>query len=257
MAVDNDAVPLEPTKLLYFADTYKFDTSSEVLRVVKEDDRVAVVLRETNFYAQGGGQPSDVGVIVKNGSTFTVLDVRIKEGTVYHYGSFGDGEAFETGAQVTLNVDKERRLLHARLHSAGHLLDCCMTAAGYGPEKLVPTKGYHFPDAPYVEYNGKVDKAEHDLLIGRLNEEAAGLIAAGAKIRAEELDYDAAAAVCGGELPGYIAKGSAPRIVTIGEDIGCPCGGTHVADASEIRGMQITGIRVKKGVTRVSYTIAE
>ena len=37
-------------------------------------------------------------------------------------------------------------------------------------------------DAAYVEYSGKVDKAEHELLIGRLNEEAARLIAAGAEV---------------------------------------------------------------------------
>ena len=36
---------------------------------------------------------------------------------------------------------------------------------------------------------------------------------------------------------------------------GCPCGGTHVADVAEIGAVQVTGVRVKKGVTRVSYTI--
>ena len=46
---------------------------------MQEDDRVAVILRETNFYAQGGGQPSDVGTIgVTGGATFAVADVRIK-----------------------------------------------------------------------------------------------------------------------------------------------------------------------------------
>ena len=40
-----------------------------------------------------------------------------------------------------------------------------------------------------------------------------------------------------------------------GTDAGCPCGGTHVGDVAEIRGMRITGVRVKKGTTRVSYVI--
>eukprot|EP00976_Prorocentrum_cordatum_P116989 1196239-Prorocentrum_minimum.AAC.2 len=44
----------------------------------QEEGRVAVVLRETNFYAQGGGQPSDVGKMEGGGSTFEVADVRIK-----------------------------------------------------------------------------------------------------------------------------------------------------------------------------------
>jgi len=46
---------------------------------LQEDDRVAVVLRETVFYAQGGGQPSDVGTMeMEGGPTFVVEDVRSK-----------------------------------------------------------------------------------------------------------------------------------------------------------------------------------
>ena len=117
----------------------------------------------------------------------------------------------------------------------------------------------------------------------------------------QEMSYAEAATACGGELPDYIPKDSAPRIVTIvrgppshsnrrsnsspsvplsacclrqnihqvslerervcvlwasqGTDAGCPCGGTHVGDVAEIRGMRITGVRVKKGTTRVSYVI--
>ena len=60
----------------------------------------------------------------------------------------------------------------------------------------------------------------------------------------------------GGELPSYIPRDSTPRVVTIVPDTaGCPCGGTHVADVKEIGGVDVTGVRVKKGTTRVSYTI--
>jgi hypothetical protein len=44
--------------------------------------------------------------------------------------------------------------IHARMHnSAGHLLDNAVSAVGILGQ-LVPTKGYHFPDNPYVEYEG-------------------------------------------------------------------------------------------------------
>jgi Ser-tRNA(Ala) deacylase AlaX len=57
-------------------------------------------------------------------------------------------------------------------------------------------------------------------------------------------------------LPPYIAAGSTPRVVVmLAGTEGCPCGGTHVADVAEIGAVQVTGVRVKKGVTRVSYTI--
>lgn len=70
------------------------------------------------------------------------------------------------------------------------------------------------------------------------------------------MTYTDAAKACGGTLPPYIAEGATPRIVTILEGTdGCPCGGTHVHDVKEIGDVDVTGVRVKKGVTRVTYTI--
>lgn len=52
--------------------------------------------------------------------------VRLDEaGIVYHYGELR-GESFEIGESVSLEVQKERRILNARHHSAGHLLDIAM-----------------------------------------------------------------------------------------------------------------------------------
>eukprot|EP00238_Polyblepharides_amylifera_P001316 CAMPEP_0196571498 /NCGR_PEP_ID=MMETSP1081-20130531/1663_1 /TAXON_ID=36882 /ORGANISM="Pyramimonas amylifera, Strain CCMP720" /LENGTH=258 /DNA_ID=CAMNT_0041888469 /DNA_START=134 /DNA_END=910 /DNA_ORIENTATION=- len=251
---------LDATQLLYFGNTYLFRAAAKVIsRFVEEDGRLAVVLSSTVFYPQGGGQPSDVGTITSGKSSFQVEDVRCKQNVVYHYGKYASesGAQLEVGNEVEMMVDEQRRILHARLHSAGHLLDVCMTAAGFGVDKLIPTKGYHFPDAPYVEYQGKVDKEDIALLIERLNEEAANFIAQGSLVFAEEMDFLTAAQKCGGSLPDYIPKDSKPRIVTIGDDDGCPCGGTHVANVNEIKSMKIIGVRVKKGSTRVAYNIEE
>lgn len=49
---------------------------------------------------------------------------------------------------MTIKVDEAKRRMHARLHSAGHLLDAAMRDIGYG--HLEPSKGYHFADGPYV-----------------------------------------------------------------------------------------------------------
>ena len=44
------------------------------------------------------------------------------------------------------------------------------------------------------------------------------------------------------------------RVVTVGE-LGCPCGGTHIRDTSELIKVKVEGIKVKGKVTRVSYTV--
>jgi hypothetical protein len=53
---------------------------------------------------------------------------------------------------VNLSIDGERRLLHSKLHSAGHLVDAIIARLGFisETEGLLPTKGHHFPDNPFV-----------------------------------------------------------------------------------------------------------
>ncbi|KAK3276252.1 hypothetical protein CYMTET_15662, partial [Cymbomonas tetramitiformis] len=176
-------VNFPPTKPVYFQDTHCFTAEAKFLGQLQEEGKLAVIVDESIFYPQGGGQPADHGVLVSSsGVTFKVEDVRSNQGVIQHYGRFAEGSSeFAAGDTLSLTVDGTRRVLNARLHSAGHLLDDCMGAVGYGPAHLVPTKGYHFPDAPYVEYKGKVDKAEIDNLILALNTEAARLISAGSQ----------------------------------------------------------------------------
>ena len=225
------------------------------------EGRLQRCLDRTILYPVGGGQPSDTGKIVGvEGAEFMVEEVKAIDGVVYHYGTFAEGAeaagAFEEGAVVTVHVDIEKRLMHARIHSAGHLLDVAMTNIGYGPEVMVPTKGLHTPEQAYVEYQGK-SEGDKDAFAKTLEAEINRLIAAGGNSTAAILGYDEAAKACGGSLPPYIPADSTPRIVTIVADTaGCPCGGTHVADVKEIESVAVTGVRVKKGVTRVSYTIA-
>uniref|UniRef100_A0A2P2K4G7 Threonyl/alanyl tRNA synthetase SAD domain-containing protein n=1 Tax=Rhizophora mucronata TaxID=61149 RepID=A0A2P2K4G7_RHIMU len=161
--------------------------------------------------------------------------------------------AFKREREVLLRVNESRRKLNSRLHSAGHLLDACLQIVGLG--HLEPAKSYHFPDGPFVEYKGTVPQHELQRKQKQLELEANALISRGGKITAAVLPYEEACNLCGGSLPDYIPKGSTPRIVRLGDNPGCPCGGTHVSDISEIASLQVSQIRTKKGLTKVFYTV--
>lgn len=140
----------------------------------------AIVLDKTIFHPQGGGQPNDEGVIRHSDNDmwfFKVAHLVEKQGAIWHVGSFEPAECKEhytKDCQVTCEVNDPPRLLYARIHSAGHLVDMAMRRAGR--LDLKPSKGYHFPTGAYVEYAGEVAPADRDPLCKALTEHANAII---------------------------------------------------------------------------------
>lgn len=163
---------------------------------------------------------------------------------------------------MKLEVDGEKRKSYARYHSAGHLLDIAVRRVGL--THLHPGKGYHFPIGAYVEYIGVIDMTKKEQIGAEITASANAIIKE--KIDAGEavpvwtqvLPYDEAGKVLEGGVPPYIPKGQDLRVVKLTpEDEGCPCGGTHVKNVTDIIGIEVTKI-VKKGKnTRVSYIVKE
>ena len=138
----------ETTELLYFDDTFRFECAAAVRSVEPHGDpvdgaprRYAVVLDRTVAYPAGGGQPSDTGRLVNGDVVFSIDSVVAgkEDGVVRHVGAFEEGAApFAVGDEVTVKVDQDARVLHARVHSAGHLLDVAMANVGYPSSILAP-----------------------------------------------------------------------------------------------------------------------
>lgn len=167
--------------------------------------------------------------------------------------------AFAAGVTVTCVLDADKRRTHAKLHSAGHLLDIAMSLCG--KSELTPTKGNHAPGSAYVEYMGEeLNGDDCAVLKDALNAKCEELIASKGPVKAVKLSYDEAAEMCGGSLPEYIPKDSVPRIVKMDNHEGCPCGGTHVENMGDIVKINVTKLKMKKDsnkrrVLRVSYEV--
>lgn len=79
---------------------------------------------------------------------------------VWHIGLVVSG-SFKNGDSAYGIIDKERRDLHSRLHSAGHLIDMAVNKLGYS---WLAQKSYHFVDGPYVEYEGSLENNDPETL---------------------------------------------------------------------------------------------
>ena len=163
---------LPATVALYQTDTYLLTSDAIVLAVEQLDggEGWAVVLDQTVFHPQGGGQPADVGTLEgESGAPFAVSMVKKgPTGVVRHEGASPKLPPFAAGSRVRCAVSEQARLLNARVHSAGHLIDVAMTNSGMA-SRLRPTKGYHFTPGSYVEYEGdKLDVPERDALLAKL-----------------------------------------------------------------------------------------
>ncbi|WP_274427091.1 alanine--tRNA ligase [Chelativorans sp. YIM 93263] len=87
-----------------------------------EGEDIALITNQTPFYAEAGGQVGDSGVIEGEGFTVEVRDTQKKgEGLHVHFGKVTKG-TIETGSEVALRVDHERRTRVRANHSATHLV---------------------------------------------------------------------------------------------------------------------------------------
>lgn len=230
------------TKALYLQDTYLFEATAKVV-VQGHDDRGAyVVLDETVFYPQGGGQPSDMGTLKGNGFESAVVQVREVEGEIRHYVA----GVIPEGAEVTCQVNPLRRLLNARYHTAAHLL-------GNVVEEIYPAlkavKGHSFPQEAYVEFQGEVVVDEAQVLAGLEAAIARDMQTQVFDIAPEEFETQFY------KLPYVIPGNKAFRVMQIGDYMPIPCGGTHLGRTGEIGTVTIGKIKMKGGMVKVPYGV--
>ena len=240
------------TELLYMQDFDVETCDAEVLVVDQADDgRMDVVLDQTCFYARGGGQDWDMGVIGSDGTSFQVEEVRLDEvGVVHHIGKNVSGQ-LGVGDSVKCEVDHDRRAINTRLHSAAHVIDMAIDSLGLG---WIATKGQHYPHLSAVEYSGVLDSEKATSLQAEIESLANQFIERGSNNTLKFMPVSEMHNFCR-HVPENIPTDKPGRVVIYGENFGIPCGGTHVRDIAQVGTLKIAGLKTKRGVIRLSYSV--
>jgi len=226
------------TKLLYLQNMERYSCLAKIIKSGEIDGKQYLVLDQTVFYPQGGGQPSDIGIIRNQYGLFKVEKVVFIDQEIYHFGEIVSGN-FANQIEVTTEIDSEKRILNSRIHSAGHVIDLAIQQLY---PNLTPSKGYHYPEGPYLEYSIPNSDTTFSIDVDKLNTENSTIISLDLPINFE-ISNDTH------------LSGKPQRIMKIIGYPDCPCGGTHVSKLGEIGIITIRKTSNKNGVIRISYNV--
>ena len=267
------------TKLVYQQDGQRLLHTTRILSIVpisaltKPDQTLvkdsadiehAVITDSTLIYVQGGGQPSDTGIMTsqvaaKADSIFQVKSVRhpAQGSQILHLGRFIPVGAtrLDAGDEVQQQVDTEKRNLHSRLHTAGHILGFAINALcrqGVLPP-LTESKASHYPDSAAVEFGGIIEGKHKDAIQAKTDE----FVRSAKPVKLHWWSMDELLEKCTGVGEGFeLPEGEVMGRVVEMEGMGnYPCGGTHVQDCSQVGKIEVKKISRSKGTSRVSYRV--
>ncbi|HEY3733140.1 MAG TPA: alanine--tRNA ligase [Streptosporangiaceae bacterium] len=217
---------------------------------------VSVVLDRTPFYAEGGGQLADTGVIRvgasgAGGAVIEVFDVQTPlAGVIVHRAQVRSGE-IAVGDQVYAEIDTERRRAVSRSHTATHLLHRALrgalgdSAAQAGSENSPGRLRFDFTAAGAVPVS----------VLRETEEEVNQVLITDLDVRAFHTSIDDAREM--GALALFGEKyGDEVRVVEVGDYSRELCGGTHVARSGQLGLIKVLGeASIGAGVRRVEALV--
>ncbi|MEY4608678.1 MAG: alanyl-tRNA synthetase [Gemmatimonadota bacterium] len=224
-------------------DRSEVDTEVVAMRTM-DDGRIALILAESPFYAESGGQVADQGEVVGEGWRLEVADVRKVDGQVAVIGQPTGTVRF---ARARARVPADRRRDTERNHTATHLLHAALrTELGdhvHQAGSLVAPDRLRFD----FTHHGPVTREQLDRIEQLVNEG----IWANADVRISERSYQEA--IAAGAMALFGEKyGDVVRVVDIPGLSTELCGGTHVRNTGQIGVLRIVGESgVAAGVRRI------
>lgn len=226
------------TQLIYYEDSYLKELKCKVLSVELNGNFLNVILDKTIFYPEGGGQPSDKGML----GTARVEYVRFSNGEIIHQVKGN----LQSGEEVHGVLDWDWRYKYMKIHSAGHLLhDVIMSLV----KNIIPLGASHGKKA-YIEYKGMIDPSQKESIELEVN-----------KIREKDLpiitkftSYDELAKESK-FLPPNLPKDKPLRMLKIGNYPAMADGGVQVKSTGEIGQIWIANITNLAGKSTIRYGV--
>ena len=227
-------------------------TADGVVDSVREGDEVELVLDRTPFYAEGGGQLADEGVIeLSNGARLRVNDVQSPiTGLIVHQATVLSGEV-TAGLEAHSLVDLQRRMSISRAHTATHMVHKAFrealgeTATQAGSENAPGRFRFDFSATGAVPGSvlADVEARVNDVILDDL------LVHAEVMTQAE--------AVKSGAMALFGEKyGDQVRVVSVGDWARELCGGTHAGSSGKLGVIKLLGeSSIGSGVRRVEALV--
>ena len=243
---------LPATERLYYEDQGRTTFEAMVLEVVERSDgeegetTYEVVLDQTMFYPEGGGQPADRGTLSTDDVTADVIDVQQVGDVVVHRTDTDPG----TGEFVRGTVDADRRSRHTRHHTATHIVGhAARTVLGEHIRQAGAQKGTDSARLDVQHYESVTDEQ-----LAAIERQANELVMADERVTQEWLDRNEAEKRHGFDIyQGGIPEGEQVRLIHAGPDTQA-CGGTHVSRTGEVGAITLLGTeRIQDGVVRLTF----
>jgi alanyl-tRNA synthetase len=218
-----------------------------------EGMKVALVLDNTPFYAESGGQVGDSGYLRSEGMTIEIMDCQKSGNHSLHMGAVVKGE-IKVGDQVSAEVDASVRQATALNHSATHLVH----------EALKRVLGEHVEqkgslvDSEKLRFDFSHSESVSPDQIRQVEKIVNGEILRNTVVKTELMSMDEAKAQGASALFGE-KYGDEVRVLSMGGDFSIElCGGTHVARTGDIAMLKITAeTSVAAGIRRIEAVTGE
>ncbi|MBV1757963.1 MAG: alanyl-tRNA editing protein [Dethiosulfatibacter sp.] len=220
---------------LYEKDVYQRRVESKILEVIHDKEKTLIVLDQTIFFPEGGGQPSDRGTIGNS----KVIHVSERDGIIYHH-----VEKVPEGDSHICELDWDRRFDHMQQHCGEHILSgVVMEKYGY------LNKGFHLgEDYVTIDIDGDITDVEQlkeiETLANKAVYENRPVIIDTVDSAEKAMRYNVR------KMPDLQDN---LRIVFIANVDSVACCGTHPARTGEVGVIKILKAQRYKGMTRVFF----